>query len=352
MTFFDIDLAHEANGFRLDYRLATDSRSVGVFGPSGAGKTTLLEIVAGWRRPTRGTIRIGERTLFDSATGVDVRPAERRIGYVPQDILLFPHWSVLENVTASPGSGEFAERVLDMLELAPLRDRSVLDLSGGERHRVALARALCSEPQLLLLDEPLSSLDAPLKRRILGDLVRVQEEFDLPMLVISHDPTVVQVLCHHAQYLEAGEVQDDGPPATIVAGVADADFENVVRGTVSSVSEHGARVMLEGDVSLGIPRSGLQPGDAAILGIRADEPMLALQQPIALSARNVLGATVEEVRSSGDARVVRVRLQDLDADWWVNVTDDAVEALTLERGRDVFVVLKSRSIHVLGVTSA
>ena len=191
-TLFDIELSVPLQNFELNYRLATDERCVGVFGPSGAGKTTVIEHVAGWRKGARGHVRVGEHTLFDSEAGVFLPPRVRGIGYVPQDILLFPHWNVIRNVTAGRGRGKrrwsgssaLVARVLDTLELTPLQERPVRHLSGGERHRVALARALCSEPALLLLDEPLASLDLRLRRRILADLVRVRHEFDLPMLLL------------------------------------------------------------------------------------------------------------------------------------------------------------------------
>ncbi|MCZ6597315.1 MAG: ATP-binding cassette domain-containing protein [Planctomycetota bacterium] len=362
-TLFDIELSVPLQNFELNYRLATDERCVGVFGPSGAGKTTVIEHVAGWRKGARGHVRVGEHTLFDSEKGIFLPPRVRGIGYVPQDILLFPHWNVIQNVTAGQGRGKqsrsgpsaLVARVLDTLELTALQERPVRHLSGGERHRVALARALCSEPTLLLLDEPLASLDLRLRRRILADLVRVRHEFDLPMLLISHDATEVQVLCDLVQTMDHGRVTAEGHPGTILAAPVDgeigADYENVLRGTVAHISDFSASVDLGDGLQLQVPRPGIEMGDEVVLGVRADEILVALSEPRDLSARNVLAGRIDSIHEGRGSVSLRVGLGNGKASaetvLAVNVTEGALEELDFQPGQTVYVVLKSRSLHLI-----
>ena len=201
-----LPLAH----FDLRLDVAIHGRVAAIFGPSGAGKTSLLDLVAGLRRTREGRVHLGGRLLNDGPGRLFVPPERRRIGYVPQDGALFPHLSVRANLLYGqrrngPGAVFPLDAVLDVLEIAPLLGRpGVAGLSGGERQRVALARALLSGPELLLLDEPLASLDAGLKERILPYLARVRDEFGVPMLLVTHSPAEVMALCDEALILERG----------------------------------------------------------------------------------------------------------------------------------------------------
>ena len=183
-----------------------------IFGPSGAGKTSLLDLIAGLRRPQSAFIQLEQRVLTDTTCGLALPPREREIGYVPQDLALFPHLSVRKNLlygrkASAPRDGLFSyEHVAAVLEIGPLAARSVTELSGGEKQRVALARALLSSPKLLLLDEPLAGLDAALKAKIIPYLTRVRDEFKVPMLYVSHDRTEIQALCDGVVELERGRV--------------------------------------------------------------------------------------------------------------------------------------------------
>jgi molybdate transport system ATP-binding protein len=185
-----------------------------VFGPSGSGKTTCLEAVAGLGTPARGRIAVGGRTLFDCARRIDLPPRQRGVGYVPQDALLFPHMDVERNVLygaprASPGGYSLAQ-VMEVLEAAPLLDRPVAGLSGGERQRIALARALVSSPDLLLLDEPLASVDLPLRRRIVAALGRIRDELGVPAIYVTHDAAELRSIADHVLVLEGGRVVASG----------------------------------------------------------------------------------------------------------------------------------------------
>ncbi len=207
----------ESFGLELDLRI--EGRVTALFGPSGSGKTTILDLVAGLRIPATGRIELGDRLLTDVAQGVRMLPRNRRIGYMVQEGALFPHLKVEANLLygrprrgGSSGDVFSLAHVVEVLELAPLLNRSVVRLSGGERQRVALGRALISQPELLLLDEPLGSLDRKLKARILPYLARVRDEFNIPMVVVTHAPDEVMALCDHVVILRAGKVMGQGRP--------------------------------------------------------------------------------------------------------------------------------------------
>jgi len=201
-------MALRQGGFSLDVAWEGRCRLLGLFGPSGSGKTTLLEVAAGLRRPQTARIAVGDAVLRDTSAGIDVPIRERGIGYVPQDSALFPHLGVRGNITygAERGKAVPLQPILAMLSIEPLIDREVSDLSGGERQRVALARAMVSSPRLLLLDEPLSAVDVPLRRRILeslGDWVTMAR---VPTLHVSHDAGDLQVATDHVLILREGRL--------------------------------------------------------------------------------------------------------------------------------------------------
>ena len=230
------------------FSLAVDAtlhgRVTALFGASGAGKTTLLEIVAGLRRPQRARIELGERVLTDTEAGIWLPPERRRVGYVPQDGALFPHLSVRANVLYgnrrdTHGPHNFSlESVVETLEIGALLDRpNVGSLSGGERQRVALARALLASPELLLLDEPLAGLDAALKSRILPYLLRVRDEFAVPMLFVSHAPAEVLALCDDVLVLDRGRVIGQGAPRELFVPAAEPAY--VLKPTVTFPADKG-----------------------------------------------------------------------------------------------------------------
>jgi molybdate transport system ATP-binding protein len=184
-----LPLAHH----RLEVSVEMHARTTALYGPSGAGKTSLLEVIAGLRAPAAGRIELMNRTVFD-ANRVFVPPRERRVGYVPQDDALFPHLSVRRNIFYGAPEDIDPARVIDVLEIAHILDRGVTHLSGGERKRVALARALLSRPELLLLDEPLAGVDIALRTRVLAYLIRVRDEFPIPMVYVTHQREEVEAV--------------------------------------------------------------------------------------------------------------------------------------------------------------
>ena len=213
-----LDFTVVQGSFRLEIREQLAARITALFGASGAGKTTVLDAVAGLRRPEAGSILVGSRVLFASDRGVNLRPHRRRIGYVPQDVALFPHMDVRHNVLYGRREGQKLSVgvVMAMLEIEGLLDRAVAQLSGGERQRVALARALMSSPELLLLDEPLAAVDVERRRRILPYLERVRDQLAVPIIYVTHDVAEVRLLADHVIVLDQGRVVRSGPPADVL----------------------------------------------------------------------------------------------------------------------------------------
>jgi molybdate transport system ATP-binding protein len=224
---FDITLRQGA--FTLDVADAASVEVLGVFGPSGSGKTSLLEVVAGLRAPSRGHVRVDERLLLSTEQRVSVPPHLRQVGYVPQDVALFPHLDVRANLLygapshsrrssrlsrpgaalsrlPTPDSRHDLEHVCATLEIAHLLDRHVADLSGGERQRVAIGRALMSAPRILLLDEPLTAVDRSRKDRILPYLLRIRRELHVPMVYVTHDAREMDEIADRVLVLEGGRV--------------------------------------------------------------------------------------------------------------------------------------------------
>jgi molybdate transport system ATP-binding protein len=239
-------------GFRLDVADRSSVEVLGLFGPSGAGKTTILEVIAGLRRPDWGEVGVADRILFSSERGIEVPVHRRHIGYVPQDVALFPHLSVRANILygaarrfAPParwrrlrrlaGSGRLddtvseaggarpaagarrdLEHVCDVLDIASLLDRGIGGLSGGERQRVAIARALMSAPAVLLLDEPLTAVDRDRRDRILPYLLRIRRELHVPLVYVTHDRAEMAEIADRVLVLSAGRLVAAGPPGEVL----------------------------------------------------------------------------------------------------------------------------------------
>ena len=206
------DVRVEQGSFVLEVADRAQVEVLGLFGPSGGGKTTLLETIAGIRRPMRGELSVDGVALFSSARRIDIPPRHRRIGYVPQDVLLFPHMSVRGNLLFGARAGRLEiDAVAQMLEIQQLLDRRVSGLSGGERQRVALARALMTRPRLLLMDEPLAAVDRARRERILPYLMRIRSELHVPLIYVTHDAYELEQIADRILLIEDGRRQDSQP---------------------------------------------------------------------------------------------------------------------------------------------
>ncbi len=349
--------------FPLEASFETNARTLGVFGPSGSGKTTLLEALAGLRPQARGYLAGPDGTVWlDSSRRMAAAPEQRRIGYVPQDHLLFPGRSARKNLAfgaarAGKSGGDIATdfaEVIDTLELAPLLDQDVATLSGGERQRVALGRALCSGPGLLLLDEPLAALDAPLRHRILPYLQRTRDRFGIPIVIVSHNATELLALCDEVVVLETGRIIAQGEPAATLslanvyeAAAADG-FQNTLRARVEAHSEHVTRARLHGDAAapiLALAKVDLPTGTELLLGLPARDILLATHPIQGLSARNQLPARVSALEPIGHKRIARIRIEGYRGQPLVaELTSDAVAELNLAPDSQVWLVFKSSSL--------
>jgi molybdate transport system ATP-binding protein len=219
-----VDVAKQLGEFKIEASFASEGRVTGLFGASGAGKTSLINMIAGLLRPDRGSIAIDGETLDDTAARIHVRPHRRRIGYVFQDARLFPHLDVRQNLDYGRRMNRLADdpaqraRVIGLLDIGGLLDRRPGQLSGGERQRIALGRALLAQPRLLLLDEPLGSLDDERKEEILPYLARLRDESNVPMVYVSHDAGEMRALATQIVMLRRGRVTAFGGAEALPAG--------------------------------------------------------------------------------------------------------------------------------------
>jgi molybdate transport system ATP-binding protein len=209
-------------GLTLEIDATLDRSITGIFGPSGSGKTSLLDLIVGLRRPVAGKVQLEHHVLFDADALIHLPPRLRRIGYVPQDLALFPHLNVRANLVygcQQKDAGDLfsLEHVTEVMEIAHLLERDVTTLSGGEQQRVAFARAVLSIPRLLLLDEPMSSLDSKLKKRLIPFLLRIRDEFHIPLIYVTHDASELSSLCDEVIVLESGRLITRGSPADVLA---------------------------------------------------------------------------------------------------------------------------------------
>lgn len=338
---------------RLDDSLAPGEVLV-LFGPSGAGKTTALRAIAGLDRPEGGTVRFDGETWFDGAGGVQVPPQRRRVGLLFQDLALFPHLSVEENVAYGLGRldrDERRERVVEtarMLRVEELLARRPGALSGGERQRVALARALAPRPRLLLLDEPLSALDAPLRESLRGELGALLHRLGIPSIVVTHDRTEALALGSRIAVLAGGCVRQTGRVEEVFGAPADLEVARVV-GTENVLPvriagrEEGLVVVEAGAARLvAVDPGGLQ-GDAFAC-IRAEEVLLEGAPGGATSARNHLRGTVTRLVDEGP--LVRVTL-DCGFRLVALVTRSGARELGLESGREVVALVKAPAVRLV-----
>ena len=333
--------------FRLDVDVAAPAGVTTLFGRSGSGKTSVVNAVAGLMRPDAGRIVVNGQTLFDQGQ-VDLKPQQRRVGYVFQDARLFPHMSVERNLFY--GGQHDADRVIAMLGLEPLLDRRPAGLSGGEKQRVALGRALMSDPQILLMDEPLAALDNARKAEVLPYLERLRDETEIPILYVSHDVSEVARLATTLVILEAGKVVANGPLDQVLSSPSAVPLLGVREAGAVIVTKIAGRLLDDGLTELSFSGGRLMmPGNLGALGQRvrlripAQDVILSREKPTGLSALNVLKVTVvgmEQGRGPGVAVGLRAGQDQILA----RITRRSAQRMELAVGQDVYAIIKATAI--------
>jgi molybdate transport system ATP-binding protein len=331
-------------GFSLEASSAWTVPRAALFGASGSGKTTVLEAIAGARPEVAGPVTIRGRRV-DGLT-----PRGRGVGWVPQDASLFPHLTVEENLAFAVfarGDRAAAGAAVEALEIGPLLRRRARDLSGGERQRVAIARALASRPDFLLLDEPLASIDRPLRARILPFLRALPDRTGAPMLLVTHDPLEVLALAEHVAVLENGRIVEEGDPRSVFSSAAAfgalhaLGAENVFPVRVLARGEGIARLATPNGCALEMASLAGFP-DPLRVAVRAEDILLATERPGGVSAQNVLAGEVLALEPLGAQVGVRIRAGG--EVWLARVTTRAVESLALAAGRPVHMLVKAHAI--------
>ncbi len=379
--YVDVKLARK-DGFQLNAEFTLAPGITMLLGPSGAGKTTLLDCIAGLVQPDRGRITVGQTVLFDRDQAISVPVRRRRCGYLFQDLALFPHMTVRQNIEyglAHLGPEERLRRVTrvaDAFHIQELSDRRPSAISGGEQQRVAVARALVTDPDFLLLDEPLTALDPATKSRIVEDLRAWNASHGIPILFVTHERSEAYALGERVLVLEQGSIVAEGTPHEVLdsprrEAVAQlAGFENVFDVQVETLhDDYGTmtcRVVAPPDIdplsAPRLPRGGApEPrvwlevplihavtGEKLRLGIRAGDILIALERPTGLSARNMLAANIVLLRREGTTMVVEAASAELrSVRFVVHLTPRAVETLHLAAGELIWLVIKTHSCHLM-----
>jgi molybdate transport system ATP-binding protein len=357
-SMLDVAITNRLGAFTVDVAFAAPTPGVtALFGPSGAGKTSVVRALAGLLRPEAGRIVVGDAVFFDSARGIDVPAERRRVGYVFQDSRLFPHLSVAENLHYGLKRAPPAERaipldgVVSLLGIGALLKRRPHTLSGGEKQRVAIGRALLSQPRVLLMDEPLASLDAERKAEVLPYIERLRDELSLAIVYVSHAREEVKRLARTLVVVERGRVAAVGAMSELsarldVRGISDApDAATVIDTTVlgTDATRRLSRLGFDGG-ELVVGAFAAEPGARVRVLIPAREVILATQRPDGISVRNVLAGRIGEIGDGhgGDA-LVQVRIGNTGI--LARVTRDAIDRLSLATGREVYALIKASSVE-------
>lgn len=349
-----VALTHAFPGFTLDVAFEAEAGVTALFGPSGSGKSTIINAVAGLLRPEAGRIASGTLVLLDTATGISLPPQRRRIGYVFQDDRLFPHLNVGQNLLygrwfAPKEPGVSFDRVLQMLDVAPLLNRRPGTLSGGERQRVAIGRALLTNPQILLMDEPLAALDDARKAEILPYIEQLRDSTAIPILYVSHSVSEITRLAGRVVLLDAGRILRSGTVAevfsdpSLVTSVGLREAGSVIPARVAAQDDDGLTRLHTSAGPIWLPRINAAIGAQVRVRIAAQDVMLALARPEGISALNILPAKVAALRmGEGPGAIVQLRVGD---DLLLaRITRRSATNLNLAVGVELFAVLKSVAV--------
>jgi molybdate transport system ATP-binding protein len=338
---------------RLRYEIEASTVLI-LFGPSGSGKTTVLRSIAGLEWPEEGSIQFLSRTWLDTRSGIRVTPQDRQIGYMPQDYALFPNYSVAGNIAYGLGAFSSTERnkriaeVVDLFQLQGLESAKPRELSGGQQQRVALARAVAPRPQLLLLDEPLSALDAPTRLQLRGELRSLLKQLALPSIIVTHDWAEALTMGDVMAVMGEGRIHQVGKPHEVFSRPADADVarivgvETVVQGQVIENANGLATVAVNGTRLKGLSNDAI--GTAVYVCIRAEDVVVEQAGSGMTSARNHLKGLVRDIAPQGV--MVQVTI-DCGFPLTAMITRGAVEDFGLVPGASVIAAIKAGAVHLV-----
>lgn len=347
----EVALRHRLGDFKLDIAFRAPPGVTVLFGRSGSGKSTIVNAVAGLLTPDTGRIVADGRTLLDTERGIRLQPHRRRLGYIFQEGRLLPHLTVRQNLAYGAwfaprgATREETERVVGMLGIGPLLDRRPGALSGGEKQRVAIGRALLSAPRLILADEPLAALDEARKAEILPYFERLRDEISVPILYVSHAASEVARLATTVVALDGGRVVAQGAapevlgdPAVLPAGAREAGA--VLTATVVAHHADGLSELDAGGVALFLPRVAQAPGRTVRVRIAAHDVILSRHRPEGLSALNILLGRVQDIRAGGGPGAL-VALDTPAGRVLARITRRSAEALGLAPGQICHAIVKS-----------
>lgn len=351
-----LHIRHKLGSFSVEAAFSCDRGVTALFGSSGSGKTSLINIIAGLLKPDAGRLLFNGDALIDTDRRVFVPPHKRRFGYVFQEARLFPHLSVRRNLTYGRWFGSVKEsqadfdRIVDLLGVAPLLGRSPSNLSGGEKQRIAIGRALLSNPRLLLMDEPLAALDADRKAEILPYLERIRDETDIPIVYVSHSVSEVARLANKVIILENGRVSASGDAATILSqpspAVSRREAGAVIEGVLEAPDgDQRITTIRAGSTRIVVPHLDAPAGKAVRLQIAARDVMLATSKPEGLSALNILPAVITEIGEAAQG-MVDIRLDCGGATIVSRITTVSRDALALQTGKPVHAIIKSVALDL------
>ncbi len=329
-----------------------------LFGRSGAGKTTLINVISGLVTPVQGKVQIGDHVLFDSDQGINLPTHKRKIGYVFQESRLFPHYSVQGNLTYGVPEKDVAyfETVTDLLSIKPLLKRFPASLSGGEKQRVAIARALLSKPNLLLMDEPLASLDMPRKREVMPFLEELSDKVKIPIIYVTHSLQEILRLAQHLVIIDNGKIKISGQ----IEDVWDSDEmrpwqsfsgqSSLFQGRIETHHDSYALtcIKLAPNASLWVQKIDGEPNTPIRLQVRANDVSIAMEKPKRTSIRNILPAVVKSIdarNTADDKQSISVSLElDKGCHLLATITPWALDDLNLQVGDKVFAQVKGVSV--------